>query len=139
MILNGEIVGEGDMIEFEDSGESYRVDLSNSVLHHKRNASSASPNATLRLSRGALMGLMLANVPVEALIATGSLSVDGDVAAVKAACDTIRDRMAAFVAERHQADPASVRFEGGRVDLSEFGWEGPGAGSKGRRGHATEE
>jgi xanthine dehydrogenase large subunit len=37
--------------------------------------------------------------------------------AVKAACDTIRDRMAAFIAERHQAEPASVRFEGGRVHV----------------------
>jgi len=35
--------------------------------------------------------------------------------AVKAACDTIRDRMAGFLAERHQTDAASVRFEGGRV------------------------
>jgi xanthine dehydrogenase large subunit len=32
--------------------------------------------------------------------------------AVKAACDTIRDRMAEFIAERHQAEAASVRFEG---------------------------
>lgn len=37
--------------------------------------------------------------------------------AVKAACDEIRDRMAAFVAERQQADPGEVRFEGGRVHV----------------------
>jgi xanthine dehydrogenase large subunit len=37
--------------------------------------------------------------------------------AVQAACDAIRDRMAAFVAERHQAEAASVRFEGGRVHV----------------------
>ena len=37
--------------------------------------------------------------------------------AVKAACDTIRDRMAEFLAERHQADAASVRFEGGQVHV----------------------
>jgi len=35
--------------------------------------------------------------------------------AVRAACDEIRGRLAAFVAERQQADPASVRFEGGQV------------------------
>jgi len=35
--------------------------------------------------------------------------------AVRAACDTIRERMAACLAELHQADPRSVRFEGGRV------------------------
>ncbi len=37
--------------------------------------------------------------------------------AVKAACDTIRDRMAAFVAERYQADPGSVRFDAGKVHV----------------------
>jgi xanthine dehydrogenase large subunit len=37
--------------------------------------------------------------------------------AVKAACDEIRDRLAAFVAERQQADPGTVRFEGGRVHV----------------------
>ncbi|WP_146348260.1 xanthine dehydrogenase molybdopterin binding subunit [Falsiphaeobacter marinintestinus] len=35
--------------------------------------------------------------------------------AVKAACDTIRDRMAAFLAERAQADVSDVRFADGRV------------------------
>ncbi len=37
--------------------------------------------------------------------------------AVKAACDTIRDQMAAFVAERYQADPGSVRFDAGKVHV----------------------
>jgi len=37
--------------------------------------------------------------------------------AVRAACDTIRDRLAAFVAERHQAKPKHVRFEGGMVHV----------------------
>ncbi len=35
--------------------------------------------------------------------------------AVKAACDTIRDRLAGFIAERHQAKPGQVRFEDGQV------------------------
>ena len=35
--------------------------------------------------------------------------------AVKAACDTIRERMAEFLAEYHQAEPATVRFEDGKV------------------------
>lgn len=35
--------------------------------------------------------------------------------AVKAACDTIRDRLAVFVAERAQSDPATVRFEDGHI------------------------
>ncbi|WP_116133807.1 xanthine dehydrogenase molybdopterin binding subunit [Tropicimonas sp. IMCC34043] len=37
--------------------------------------------------------------------------------AVKAACDQIRDRIAAFLAERYQAKPAAVRFEGDRVEI----------------------
>lgn len=35
--------------------------------------------------------------------------------AAQAACVTIRDRLATFVADKHQADPASVRFEDGMV------------------------
>ncbi|MEM9126694.1 MAG: xanthine dehydrogenase molybdopterin binding subunit [Pseudomonadota bacterium] len=35
--------------------------------------------------------------------------------AVKVACDTIRDRIANYLAERHQADPASVTFTDGHV------------------------
>ena len=35
--------------------------------------------------------------------------------AVKAACDTIRGRMAEFLAERHQVTPAEVFFDEGRV------------------------
>ena len=35
--------------------------------------------------------------------------------AVKAACDTIRERLAEFLAERHQVTPAEVFFEEGRV------------------------
>ncbi|ABV94692.1 xanthine dehydrogenase molybdenum-binding subunit [Dinoroseobacter shibae DFL 12 = DSM 16493] len=37
--------------------------------------------------------------------------------AVQAACDTIRDRIAAFLAEEHQADPATVRFADGLVHV----------------------
>ncbi|WP_375260902.1 xanthine dehydrogenase molybdopterin binding subunit [Palleronia sp.] len=37
--------------------------------------------------------------------------------AVKAACDEIAGRMAAFLAEQHQADPADVRFQEGRVHV----------------------
>ncbi|WP_116086658.1 xanthine dehydrogenase molybdopterin binding subunit [Tropicimonas sp. IMCC34011] len=45
--------------------------------------------------------------------------------AVRAACDAIRERMAAFVAERQQADPASVRFEDGHVHVGgeAYPWE----------------
>ncbi len=55
-----------------------------------------------------------AKVPNTSATAASSGS-DLNGMAVKAACDTIRDRMAAFLGERHQCDPASVRFVGGEV------------------------
>ncbi|WP_096787888.1 xanthine dehydrogenase molybdopterin binding subunit [Rhodobacter sp. CZR27] len=38
--------------------------------------------------------------------------------AVRAACATLRERMAAMVAERHQARPHEVNFDGGRVRVA---------------------
>ncbi len=55
-----------------------------------------------------------AKVPNTSATAASSGS-DLNGMAVKAACDTIRARMAAFLAERHQCDVAQVRFDGGRV------------------------
>ena len=57
-----------------------------------------------------------AKVPNTSATAASSGS-DLNGMAVKAACDTIRDRLAVFVAERAQADPGSVRFEGGMVHV----------------------
>ncbi|SHF01585.1 xanthine dehydrogenase, molybdenum binding subunit apoprotein [Ruegeria intermedia] len=59
-----------------------------------------------------------AKVPNTSATAASSGS-DLNGMAVKAACDTIRDRMAAFLAERHQADPASVRFADGHVEVGD--------------------
>ncbi|MEZ5912561.1 MAG: xanthine dehydrogenase molybdopterin binding subunit [Paracoccaceae bacterium] len=39
--------------------------------------------------------------------------------AVKAACDTIRDRLAEMLAAEHQTEPRKVHFEGGRVFVGE--------------------
>ncbi|MDO8884304.1 xanthine dehydrogenase molybdopterin binding subunit [Pseudotabrizicola sp.] len=55
-----------------------------------------------------------AKVPNTSATAASSGS-DLNGMAAQAACATIRDRMAAFVADKHQADPASVRFEDGMV------------------------
>ncbi|MFT7593732.1 MAG: xanthine dehydrogenase large subunit [Paracoccaceae bacterium] len=55
-----------------------------------------------------------AKVPNTSATAASSGS-DLNGMAVKAACDTIRDRMAAFFAERHQVEAGAVRFEGGQV------------------------
>ncbi|MGI1660699.1 xanthine dehydrogenase molybdopterin binding subunit [Palleronia sp. KMU-117] len=57
-----------------------------------------------------------AKVPNTSATAASSGS-DLNGMAVKAACDTIRDRLAAFVAERYQAKAAKVRFEDGMVHV----------------------
>lgn len=59
-----------------------------------------------------------AKVPNTSATAASSGS-DLNGMAVKAACDTIRGRMAAFLAERHQVDVSAVRFEDGHVYVGE--------------------
>ena len=55
-----------------------------------------------------------AKVPNTSATAASSGS-DLNGMAVRAACDTIRDRMAAHVAERHQIAPEDVRFADGKI------------------------
>ncbi|WP_281996086.1 xanthine dehydrogenase molybdopterin binding subunit [Ruegeria faecimaris] len=59
-----------------------------------------------------------AKVPNTSATAASSGS-DLNGMAVKAACDTIRDRMAEYLAERHQADPSAVTFGDGHVSVGE--------------------
>ena len=59
-----------------------------------------------------------AKVPNTSATAASSGS-DLNGMAVKAACDTIRDRMADYLAERHQADPTTVTFADGQVSVGE--------------------
>ena len=58
-----------------------------------------------------------AKVPNTSATAASSGS-DLNGMAVRAACETIRGRMAAHLAERHQAQPADVVFHGGRVRVA---------------------
>jgi xanthine dehydrogenase large subunit len=55
-----------------------------------------------------------AKVPNTSATAASS-GADLNGMAAKAAADTIRDRMAGFLAREHQTEPAGVRFEGGKV------------------------
>ncbi len=57
-----------------------------------------------------------AKVPNTSATAASSGS-DLNGMAVKAACDEIRGRMAAYLAEMHQAAPEDVQFEGGTVQI----------------------
>ncbi|WP_108859240.1 xanthine dehydrogenase molybdopterin binding subunit [Ruegeria sp. Alg231-54] len=59
-----------------------------------------------------------AKVPNTSATAASSGS-DLNGMAVKAACDTIRDRMADYLAHRHQADPSTVTFSDGHVSVGE--------------------
>jgi len=59
-----------------------------------------------------------AKVPNTSATAASSGS-DLNGMAVKIACDAIRNRMADYLAERHQADPASVVFSDGHVEVGE--------------------
>ncbi len=59
-----------------------------------------------------------AKVPNTSATAASSGS-DLNGMAVKAACDTIRDRMADYLAEQHQKDAASVIFSDGHVEVGE--------------------
>jgi xanthine dehydrogenase large subunit len=59
-----------------------------------------------------------AKVPNTSATAASSGS-DLNGMAVQAACDTIRGRMAALLAERHQCDPAEVVFAQGRVEVGQ--------------------
>ena len=59
-----------------------------------------------------------AKVPNTSATAASSGS-DLNGMAVQAACDTIRDRIAEFWAEAHQADASDVRFKGGMVHLGD--------------------
>jgi xanthine dehydrogenase large subunit len=59
-----------------------------------------------------------AKVPNTSATAASSGS-DLNGMAVKAACDTIRDRMAAFLAEQHQTDAGSVRFADDKVTVGD--------------------
>ena len=58
-----------------------------------------------------------AKVPNTSATAASS-GADMNGMAAKAAAETIRDRMAAFIAEKHQVSPDTVRFEGGMVRVA---------------------
>ena len=63
-----------------------------------------------------------AKVPNTSATAASSGS-DLNGMAVKAACDTIRLRMATHLAEQHQADPESVRFVDGQVHVGDASYD----------------
>ena len=71
----------------------------------------------LSLERIKITATDTAKVPNTSATAASSGS-DLNGMAVRAACETIRDRLAEMLAERHQCRPETVRFAEGRVQLA---------------------
>ena len=68
---------------FQDTGDDYLVTLANGVLHHAADPQVESADATVTLSRGGLVAMALLGQPVSALVDSGAVAVEGDVAALE--------------------------------------------------------
>ena len=68
---------------FQDTGDDYLVTLANGVLHHAADPQAESADATVTLSRGGLVAMALLGQPVSALVDSGAVAVEGDVAALE--------------------------------------------------------
>ena len=71
-------------LTFTDTGEKFALELSNSVLNNTRGRVLPKPDATLSLTRAALFKMLLAKVPLPALIQAGEVKLDGDARALAA-------------------------------------------------------
>ena len=83
---------------------------------HRKVAQVAADRFGVAADRIRITATDTAKVPNTSATAASS-GADLNGMAVKAACDTIHDRIAALMAERHQADPASVRFSDEAVEV----------------------
>jgi alkyl sulfatase BDS1-like metallo-beta-lactamase superfamily hydrolase len=66
-------------LTFADSGEAFAVSVENAVLHHARDRTIAGATA-VRLTRGALAGLVLGETTLEAALADGRVEIAGEAA-----------------------------------------------------------
>ena len=67
---------------FSDSDEDYLVTLANGVLNHAVGKRVSDADVNVELTRRAFLGMAMAGVPVEQLIESNSIQVDGDVDAL---------------------------------------------------------
>jgi alkyl sulfatase BDS1-like metallo-beta-lactamase superfamily hydrolase len=65
---------------FTDLDERYLLEVGNGVLNATKDATAASPTATVTLTRPALDAVILGQATFESLAADGSLRIDGDAA-----------------------------------------------------------
>ena len=68
--------------EITDEATTYVVELRNGVLHHRTVAEVPEGTTTFRLSRHALIGLVTGQLDVTSALGDGTVSVDGDLAAM---------------------------------------------------------
>jgi alkyl sulfatase BDS1-like metallo-beta-lactamase superfamily hydrolase len=67
---------------FSDSDSDYRVTLANGVLNHAVAKRAPDADVNVELTRRGFLGMAMAGVPVESLIESQAIQVDGDVAAL---------------------------------------------------------
>jgi alkyl sulfatase BDS1-like metallo-beta-lactamase superfamily hydrolase len=67
---------------FSDSDEDYLVTLANGVLNHAVGKRVSDADVNVELTRRAFLGMAMAGVPVEQLIESNTIQVDGDVDAL---------------------------------------------------------
>jgi alkyl sulfatase BDS1-like metallo-beta-lactamase superfamily hydrolase len=77
--VDGHIFGI-DMV-FTDSDEQWALELSNSVLNNTKGRVLKAPDLTMRLTRQALLGMLLQKKPLADLVQSGAVKVEGDTRA----------------------------------------------------------
>ena len=83
--LNGpEAAGKHTVINFHfsDSDADHMVTLANGVLNHAVGKRAADADVNVELTRRGFLGMAMAGVPVESLVESQAIQVDGDVAAL---------------------------------------------------------
>ena len=76
-------------IDFADIGETWTVTVAHGVLHARAGQPAGAVAATLRTDAASFARFAAGSASLDALLADGATSVDGDLAAVQAWCDAL--------------------------------------------------
>jgi len=68
---------------FRDTDDDYLITVVNSVLHHAESKHSRDADATVTLTREGLLAMAMLGLPLPALVKSGVIEIDGEVAAVR--------------------------------------------------------
>ena len=68
---------------FEDTGDNVLATVVNSVLHHSASSPSSDADVSVVLTRDGLIAMAMLGRPVNTLVESGAIEVDGDVAALQ--------------------------------------------------------